>query len=99
MSLNVKDIIHLSRLSRLALNETEQSAACEDLNGILALVERLRAVDTSGVTPLSYPLAVIQEIPLRLRDDVVTENDQREANMANAPQQENGLFLVPKVIE
>ena len=56
-------------------------------------------MDTAGIEPLSHPLATIQDMSLRLRPDQVTETDQREANMANAPQQENGLFLVPKVIE
>lgn len=99
MSLNIKDIIRLSHLSRLALNEPQRQQACLDLNGILALVERLQAVDTNGVAPLEHPLAIKQPMSLRLRDDVVTEVDQREINMANAPQQESGLFLVPKVIE
>ena len=59
----------------------------------------MRAVDTSGVEPLYTPLSAIEDVTLRLRADTVTEPDNREANMANAPAQDGGLFLVPKVIE
>ena len=72
----------------------------DQLNGFFAIVERMRAVDTSGVEPLYTPLAAAGEMPLRLRDDAVTERgDQREANQASAPALADGLFLVPKVIE
>ena len=63
------------------------------------IVEKMRAVDTSGIEPLAHPVAVIQDIALRLRDDVVSEPNNSEANQRNAPAVENGLFLVPKVIE
>ena len=59
----------------------------------------MRAVDTSGVTPLAHPVATIQEITLRLREDIASEPNQREANQKSAPAVERGLFLVPKVIE
>ena len=59
----------------------------------------MRAVDTTGVEPLAHPVAAIQDVALRLRDDVVSEPDQREANQRSAPAVERGLFLVPKVIE
>ncbi|EXU79288.1 glutamyl-tRNA amidotransferase subunit C [Comamonas aquatica DA1877] len=59
----------------------------------------MQAVDTSGVQPLAHPVAAIQDIALRLREDVASEPNQREANMRNAPAQGEGLFLVPKVIE
>ena len=72
-----------------------QSQLC----GIFGLIDELQAVDTEGVEPLSHPLDVLAGMAQRLREDRVTETDQREANMANAPAQENGLFLVPKVLE
>ena len=69
------------------------------LNGFFGIVEAMRAVDTSGIEPLAHPVAAIQDITLRLRDDIVSEPDQREANQRSAPAVERGLFLVPKVIE
>lgn len=69
------------------------------LNGFFGIVEKMQAVDTSGVTPLSHPVAAIQDIALRLREDIASEPDQREANQRSAPAVERGLFLVPKVIE
>jgi aspartyl-tRNA(Asn)/glutamyl-tRNA(Gln) amidotransferase subunit C len=59
----------------------------------------MRAVDTSGVEPLYTPLSAVQDVALRLREDVVTETDQRERNQASAPAVEAGLFLVPRVVE
>lgn len=69
------------------------------LNGFFSIVEKMRAVDTSGVEPLYTPLSAVHEVALRLRDDVVTEQDERERNQLSAPAVEDGLFLVPKVIE
>ena len=71
----------------------------QQLNGFFSIVEQMRAVDTGGVEPLYTPLAAVEPVALRLRDDVVTETDQREAYLRNAPAAEDGLFLVPKVIE
>ena len=99
MSLTPKDIRRLAQLARLDLAPADAARTLSQLNDIFSLVEQLQAVDTAGIEPLSHPLATIQDMSLRLRPDQVTETDQREANMANAPQQENGLFLVPKVIE
>ena len=69
------------------------------LNGFFDIVEQMRAVDTTGIEPLAHPVAAIQDVALRLRDDVVSEPNQREANQRSAPAVERGLFLVPKVIE
>jgi aspartyl-tRNA(Asn)/glutamyl-tRNA(Gln) amidotransferase subunit C len=69
------------------------------INGFFDIVERMRAVDTTGIEPLSHPVAAIQDISLRLRDDIASEPNQREANQRSAPAVERGLFLVPKVIE
>ncbi|MFX8887314.1 Asp-tRNA(Asn)/Glu-tRNA(Gln) amidotransferase subunit GatC, partial [Acinetobacter baumannii] len=85
--------------ARLELRDDEQAAMLTQLNEFFAIVEKMRAVDTSGVEPLYTPLSAIEDVTLRLREDVVTESDHREANMANAPARDEGLFLVPKVIE
>jgi aspartyl-tRNA(Asn)/glutamyl-tRNA(Gln) amidotransferase subunit C len=69
------------------------------INGFFDLVEQMRAVDTQGVEPLAHPVAAMQDIALRLRDDLVSEPNQREANQRSAPAVERGLFLVPRVIE
>ncbi len=69
------------------------------INGFFEMVEKIRAVDTTGIEPLAHPMATIQDVALRLREDRVSEPNNREANQRNAPAVENGLFLVPKVIE
>jgi aspartyl-tRNA(Asn)/glutamyl-tRNA(Gln) amidotransferase subunit C len=69
------------------------------LNGFFVIVEAMRAVDTTGVEPLAHPMAAVRDITLRLRDDVASEPNQREANQRSAPAVEDGLFLVPRVIE
>src|SRR5260221_2956162 len=99
MSLSPEDIHRLAQLARIDLTAIDAERTRLRVNDICSLVEELQAVDTAGIEPLSHPLETVQEMSLRLRDDLVTDADQREANMANAPQQENGLFLVPRVIE
>jgi len=69
------------------------------MNDFFGIVETMRAVDTTGLEPMAHPVAAIQDISLRLREDVVSEPNQREANQRSAPAVEHGLFLVPKVIE
>ena len=69
------------------------------LSGFFTIVEQMSAVDTSGVEPLYTPLSAVSEVTLRLRDDKVTESDHRTENQRSAPAVEDGLFLVPKVIE
>ena len=69
------------------------------LNDFFGIVERMSAVDTSGVEPLYTPLSAVQAVQLRLREDVVTETDQRALNQKSAPAVSDGLFLVPKVLE
>ena len=85
--------------SLLELSDAEQAQMQAQLNGFFDIVERMRAVDTTGVAPLYTPLSAVQDVTLRLRDDAVTESDAREANQASAPAVEDGLFLVPRVIE
>ncbi len=102
MALNEQDVARIARLARIELTPEQRGRAQDELNGILHLIERLQAVDTTGVEPLAHPLSAHEDIVLRLREDAVTEQasaDRREALMANAPEQNAGLFLVPKVIE
>jgi aspartyl-tRNA(Asn)/glutamyl-tRNA(Gln) amidotransferase subunit C len=99
MSLTTADIARLANLARLELEPSQSARLLDQMNDFFAIVEKMRAVDTSGVEPLAHPVAAISEIALRLRADQVNEPNQREANMRNAPAAERGLFLVPKVIE
>jgi len=99
MALSPDDVISIAKLSRLQLSGDEQAALLPQLNGFFSIVEQMSAVDTSGVDPLYTPLSAIQEVALRLREDRVTETDQRALNQRSAPAVEDGLFLVPKVIE
>lgn len=104
MSLSTTDIKRIAHLARIEVNDTEAEATLVKLTGILGLIEQMQAVDTTGVTPMSHS----QDVSQRLRDDVVTEADQRDLFQKNAPPVgngsaeaavENGLYLVPKVIE
>ena len=99
MALDSKDVSRIANLARLELQPAEEAAMLQQLNGFFSIVERMGAVDTSGVEPLYTPLSAVQDVALRLREDVVTETDRREANQRSAPAFEDGLFLVPKVIE
>jgi aspartyl-tRNA(Asn)/glutamyl-tRNA(Gln) amidotransferase subunit C len=99
MALTPQDIARIANLARLELNPSESERMLTQINGFFDIVEKMRAVDTSGVEPLSHPVAAIQDVALRLRDDVASEPNDREANQRSAPAVERGLFLVPKVIE
>lgn len=99
MSLSSSDISRIADLARLALRPDESERMLVQINGFFDMVEKMRAVDTTGVEPLAHPLATIQDITLRLRDDVVSEPDNRDANQRSAPAVERGLFLVPQVLE
>lgn len=99
MSLTSADIARIANLARLELNPTESERMLTQISGFFDLVEKMRAVDTAGLEPLAHPVAIFQDIALRLREDRVSEGDNRAANQRNAPAVEQGLFLVPKVIE
>jgi aspartyl-tRNA(Asn)/glutamyl-tRNA(Gln) amidotransferase subunit C len=99
MSLTSTDIARIANLARLELQPAESDRLLVQINGFFDIVEQMRAVDTSGIEPLAHPVAVVEDITLRLRDDVVSEPDQRTANQRSAPAVDRGLFLVPKVIE
>ena len=99
MALTSQDVSRIAHLARLELQPAEQAAMLAQLNGFFSIVEQMSAVDTSGVEPLYTPLSTVSEVALRLRDDAVTEGNQRELNQRSAPLVEDGLFLVPKVME
>jgi aspartyl-tRNA(Asn)/glutamyl-tRNA(Gln) amidotransferase subunit C len=93
--LSLDEIRRIADLARLELAPDEAAAMQQQLNDIFAMVDRMNAVDTSGVEPMSHPQQAMQ----RLRDDAVAETDRREAFQQIAPAVEDGLYLVPKVIE
>ncbi len=95
MSLTIPDVERIARLARLELSASEAAAAVAQLTGILAFVEQLQAVDTTGIEPMTHAVDLVQ----RLRPDIVSESDHRTAFQAIAPETEAGLYLVPKVIE
>lgn len=99
MALTPQDIGRIAHLARLELSPAEGARMLTQLNGFFDTVEKMRAVDTTGIEPLAHPVATIQSMALRLREDIASEPDQRDANQRSAPAVERGLFLVPKVIE
>ena len=99
MALQSQDIDRIAHLARLALKPEESQRMLGQINGFFDIVEQMRAVDTTGITPLAHPVAAIQEIALRLRSDIASEPNQRDISQRSAPAVERGLFLVPKVIE
>jgi aspartyl-tRNA(Asn)/glutamyl-tRNA(Gln) amidotransferase subunit C len=99
MALTPQDIARIAHLARLELKPEEGERMLSQINGFFDIVEKMKAVDTSGIEPLAHPVAAVQDVQLRLRDDVASEGNQREGNMQSAPAAERGLFLVPKVIE
>jgi aspartyl-tRNA(Asn)/glutamyl-tRNA(Gln) amidotransferase subunit C len=99
MSLNSQDIARIANLARLELSADESARLLTQTNDFFNIVEKMRAVNTKGVEPLAHPLDAIQSMSLRLRDDIASEPNNRDANQQTAPAVENGLFLVPKVIE
>lgn len=102
MALNDTDVARIAKLARIELTPDQRGHAQAELNGILHLIERLQAIDTQGVEPLAHPLSAHEDIVLRLRQDAVTEaasSARRAELLANAPDVQNGLFLVPKVLD
>jgi aspartyl-tRNA(Asn)/glutamyl-tRNA(Gln) amidotransferase subunit C len=95
MILANEDVRKVARLARLSMSDTEIETARAQLSGIFDLIAEMQAVDTKGIEPMSHA----QDVSQRLREDVVTETNQREAFQAIAPQVERGLYLVPQVIE
>ena len=95
MSLEGSDVDKIAHLARLEIADSDVPEYVGNLSKILDLVAQMDRVDTSSVEPMAHPLEMVQ----RLRDDVVTENNQRDHFQQVAPQTEKGLYLVPKVIE
>ena len=95
MSLSLEEVRRIAMLARIEVTDAEIPSVQEKLNGILGMIAEMQSVDTSGIAPMSHALDLAQ----RLRPDVVTESDRRAAFQAVAPEVENGLYLVPKVIE
>jgi aspartyl-tRNA(Asn)/glutamyl-tRNA(Gln) amidotransferase subunit C len=99
MALTSEDVERIAKLARLELAPDEQAAMLVQINGFFRIVEQMSAVDTSGIEPLATPLSAIHDDALRLREDRVTERDERAANQASAPLVDHGLYLVPRVVE
>lgn len=99
MALTPADVSRIAELARLELSGAEADAMLVQLNDFFGIVEQMSAVDTTGVEPLYTPLSAVMDVQLRLREDAVTEGNDRERNQRSAPAVEGGLFLVPKVIE
>jgi aspartyl-tRNA(Asn)/glutamyl-tRNA(Gln) amidotransferase subunit C len=99
MALTHQDIARVAELARLELRPDETERTLSQINDFFKLVEQMDAINTDGVEPLAHPAAVLGQVALRLRDDLVSEPNQRDASQLSAPAVENGLFLVPKVIE
>ncbi|MBI4754855.1 MAG: Asp-tRNA(Asn)/Glu-tRNA(Gln) amidotransferase subunit GatC [Betaproteobacteria bacterium] len=95
MSLSPEQVRNIARLARIAITDAEAATVRDQLNGILGLIERMQAVDTSGIAPMAHA----QDLSQRLRDDRVTESDRHEAFQSVAPEVEAGLYLVPRVME
>ncbi len=93
--LSLDEVRRIADLARIEVPEAAVAALQQQLNGIFGLIEQMRAVDTAGVEPMAHAVDVTQ----RLREDRVTETDQHELFQSGAPQVEDGLYLVPKVIE
>jgi len=100
MHLTLSDVLHIAQLSQLEVPENQLQKNLGQLNDIFSLIEKMRAIDTTGVEPLSHPIAVYYDnLSLRLREDKITETDHHAEYQKSAPAVENGLYLVPKVIE
>ena len=95
MALSLNDVQRLAHLARIEVTPDEAATVAEKLDGIFELIGRMRVVDTTGIVPMSHA----QDITLALREDRVTETDQREVFQRLAPAVQDGLYLVPKVIE
>ena len=95
MSLTLEQVRRVAQLARIDICDAEAESTLGHLNGIFTLIEEMQAVDTQGIEPMAHA----QDLAQRLRADVVTEQNRRDAFQAVAPETEAGLYLVPKVIE
>jgi len=97
--MKLDDVQRIAHLSRLELNPTEAEDILPQLQAVFSLVEEMQAVDTTGLEPLAHPILFLRQLAQPLRADQVTETDHRTENMLSAPAEQDGYFLVPKVIE
>ena len=95
MPLTSEEVRRIAELARIGISDAEARTVQAELNNIFEMIGRMQKVDTEGIAPMTHA----QGVALRLREDKVTESDQRERFQAIAPQVEQGLYLVPKVIE
>lgn len=95
MAIESSDIAKLAKLARIEINDADARETASRISDVLALVDQLQAVNTDGVLPMAHPLDAVQ----KLRPDLISETNQREAFQAIAPATQDGLYLVPKVIE
>jgi aspartyl-tRNA(Asn)/glutamyl-tRNA(Gln) amidotransferase subunit C len=95
MSLSLLDVKRIAQLARIEVTDAQAEQVLTQLQGVFSLIEELQSVDTQGIEPMSHA----QDVTLRLREDQVTETDNREGFQAIAPRVDAGLYLVPKVIE
>ena len=95
MALTLDDVRRVAHLARIEISDEHAASVLRDLRSIFELIERMQAVDVSGIEPMAHG----QDIVLRLREDVVTESDQHALFQSVAPRVEADLYLVPKVIE
>ena len=95
MALTLSDVEKIAKLSRLHLSSEEQAQILRELNDVFTLVENMQTVNTDGIEPMAHP----HEVALRLREDTVTETNQREHYQESAPLVQDGLYLVPKVLD
>ncbi|AJY42960.1 Asp-tRNA(Asn)/Glu-tRNA(Gln) amidotransferase subunit GatC [Burkholderia humptydooensis] len=99
MALTLTDVKRIAHLARLEMADADAERTLAQLNEFFCLVEQMQAVDTTGIAPLAHPIEQILEVAQRLRDDAVTEHVNRDDNQRPAPAVQDGLYLVPKVIE
>ncbi|NNE63017.1 MAG: Asp-tRNA(Asn)/Glu-tRNA(Gln) amidotransferase subunit GatC [Gammaproteobacteria bacterium] len=95
MTLKTEDVRNIAQLARLQIEDEAIDQYARDLSNVLELVEQMNVLDTSGITPMAHPLDATQ----RLREDAVTEANLRDKFQSIAPDVENGLYRVPRVIE
>ena len=95
MSLNLEEVARIAKLARIELSATEADSTREQLNNVLGFIAQLQSIDTKGIEPMAHAVDVVQ----RLRPDIVSETDRRDAFQSIAPETEAGLYLVPQVIE
>jgi len=99
MPLQPSDIERIASLARLRLSDAERGEMLNQINAFFDVVERMRAVDTTGVEPLAHPLSAVVDLPLRLREDAPRQPGIRVQALANAPAAQDGMFIVPRVVE